>query len=128
MLEELDCFEGVLVATSNLKHHLDPAIFRRFLFSQEISMPDSHTRSRILDDSIKLGSLPVAIKPLLQDLSWSPAQLRNIERKIRQFEFIDFLDPALIQWVFEQEGILSKRGSLGFIQKKFRKLSQTEDV
>jgi len=118
MLEELDCFEGVLVATTNLKHHLDPAFFRRFLFSQEISMPDSHTRSRILVDSIKLGSLPVAIKTLLQHLSWSPAQLRNIERKIRQFEFMDFLEPALIQWIFEQEGILSQGGNLGFAQKK----------
>lgn len=118
MLEELDCFEGILVATTNLKHHLDPAFFRRFLFSQEISMPDSHTRSRILDDSIKLGSLPARVKPLLQQLSWSPAQLRNIERKIRQFEFMDLFDPALIQWLFEQEGILSQGGNLGFAQKK----------
>jgi hypothetical protein len=54
----------------------------------------------------------------LQHLSWSPAQLRNIERKIRQFEFLDLLDPALIQWVFEQEGILSQGGNLGFSQKK----------
>ncbi len=118
MLEELDRFEGILVATTNLKHHLDSAFFRRFLFCQEISMPDTQTRSRILDDSIKLGSLPAAVKPLLQHLSWSPAQLRNIERKIRQFQFLDLLDPALIQWLFEQEGILSQGGNLGFAQKK----------
>jgi hypothetical protein len=118
MLEELDRFEGILVATTNLKHHLDPAFFRRFLFCQQISIPDTQTRSRILDDSIKLGSLPAAAKPLLQQLSWSPAQLRNIERKIRQFEFMDLLDPELIQWLFDQEGILSQGGNLGFAQKK----------
>jgi AAA+ superfamily predicted ATPase len=118
MLEELDCFEGILVATTNLKHHLDSAFFRRFLFSQEISMPDIQTRNRILDDSIKLGSLPARVKPLFQQLSWSPSQLRNIERKIRQFEFMDLFDPALIQWLFEQEGILSQGGNLGFSQKK----------
>jgi hypothetical protein len=27
-------------------------------------------------------------------------------------------DPALIQWLFEQEGILSQGGNLGFAQKK----------
>lgn len=118
MLEELDHFEGILVATTNLKHHLDPAFFRRFLFCQETCMPDTQTRSRILDDSIKLGSLPAAAQPILQHLSWSPAQLRNIERKFRQFEFMDLLDPTLIQWVFEQEGILSQGGNLGFAQKK----------
>ena len=31
---------------------------------------------------------------------------------------MDLLDPALIQWLFDQEGILSQGGNLGFAQKK----------
>ena len=122
MLEELDHFEGILIATTNVKQHLDTAFFRRFSFCQEISLPDYQVRERLLSDSIKRGNLPEAMKALMLPLAWSPAQLRNVEQKIRQFAAIKPLNSELLHWVLAQEGIVNQGTSLGFVQKKVEKI------
>src|SRR5690554_2339245 len=40
ILEELENFRGILVATTNLQDNLDPAFERRFLFKVRFSKPD----------------------------------------------------------------------------------------
>lgn len=122
MLEEMDHFDGVLIATTNVKQHLDTAFFRRFSFCQEISLPDYQVRERLLSDSIKRGNLPEAMKALMLPLAWSPAQLRNVEQKIRQFAAIKPLHSELLYWVLAQEGIVNQGTSLGFVQKKVEKI------
>jgi DNA polymerase III delta prime subunit len=122
MLEELDHFEGVLIATTNVKQHLDTAFFRRFSFCQEISLPDYQVRERLLSDSIKRGNLPEAMKAFMLPLAWSPAQLRNVEQKIRQFAAIKPLHSELLHWVLAQEGIVNQGTGLGFVQKKVEKI------
>src|SRR5690606_29460031 len=47
LLEELENFRGILIATTNLVNNLDSAFDRRFLFKVEFQQPDLEVRSKI---------------------------------------------------------------------------------
>jgi len=47
LLEELENFEGILIATTNLVSNLDPAFERRFLFKVRFHKPNDAIRARI---------------------------------------------------------------------------------
>jgi hypothetical protein len=47
ILEELECIEGIVIATTNLIDNLDSAFERRFLFKTLLSDPDEPARVRI---------------------------------------------------------------------------------
>lgn len=47
LLEELECFEGVFVATTNLKESIDPAFMNRFIDKIHFPMPDAAVRLQI---------------------------------------------------------------------------------
>ena len=47
LLEEIERFEGILMATSNAVDNLDPAFDRRFLFKIKLEEPDVEARYRI---------------------------------------------------------------------------------
>ena len=46
-LQELERFEGLLVATTNLAHNLDPAFERRFLFRITVHEPEPAVMAKI---------------------------------------------------------------------------------
>ena len=56
LLEELEAFEGILVATTNHTANLDEAYDRRFLVKLQVSAPDPATRKRIWRD--RMPELP----------------------------------------------------------------------
>lgn len=47
ILEELETFPGILIATTNLMENIDPAFFRRFHYKIELPFPDAECRSQI---------------------------------------------------------------------------------
>ena len=53
-LDEMDTFEGILVATTNLPQAFDAAIFRRFLLKIHVGVPNIATRQRIWRDILPL--------------------------------------------------------------------------
>lgn len=47
LLQELETFEGILIATTNLADNIDPAFERRFIFKMEFRKPSAEVRARI---------------------------------------------------------------------------------
>jgi AAA+ superfamily predicted ATPase len=87
ILEELENFEGILIATTNLANNLDPAFERRFLFKIQFQKPDISIRAQIW----KL-KLPFLVKKecilLAEKFDFSGGQIDNVLRKNEIHEVI----------------------------------------
>lgn len=128
-LETLEHFKGTLIATTNLYQNIDEAFHRRFLFQQEITIPDRNTRELILNNSTFNHLIPEELQHTIIQSEWSPAQIKNIDRKIKQLQTIQKIDQQLVEWLFIQDGLLQKKRKLGFMQqnseKEFSKKAST---
>jgi len=80
ILEELENFEGIFFATTNLAKNLDSAFDRRFLFKIEFRKPEVSVKAQIWNS--KLPSLSAADSETLANLfDFSGGQIDNIVRK-----------------------------------------------
>ncbi|MBG7613194.1 AAA family ATPase [Polaribacter sp. BAL334] len=80
LLEEIENFEGILIATSNLTKNMDSAFERRFLFKIEFQKPNIAAKSQIWKS--KLPNLSIDDCDLLASLfDFSGGQIDNIVRK-----------------------------------------------
>ncbi len=107
MLEALEEFKGVLVATTNMYQNIDVAFHRRFLFKYKIDLPDASTKKALLKDSFISEFIDQATIKNIINSRWSPAQLRNLEQKIEQFELLNELNENLILEMLTEEGLLN---------------------
>jgi SpoVK/Ycf46/Vps4 family AAA+-type ATPase len=80
ILQKLESFIGIFVATTNLTNNIDGAFDRRMLYKQRFDLPDENTRLRILENAF-----PAFSGELLQDVSrkynLSGGQIQNIKKK-----------------------------------------------
>lgn len=81
LLEELESFEGIFMATTNLEKHFDEAFDRRFLYKMKFEKPGYATQLAIwksrfpeVDESMLSG--------LSKTYSLTGAQVENIQKKI----------------------------------------------
>lgn len=80
LLEELENFEGILIATTNLANNLDKAFERRFLFKIKFQQPTIPIRSQIW--KLRLPELAQSEANYLADaFDFSGGQIDNIIRK-----------------------------------------------
>ncbi len=80
ILEELERFDGIFMATTNLVGNLDAAFDRRFLFKIEFRKPDQQARTRIW--KLKIPSLTRReCESLAGRFEFSGGQIDNIARK-----------------------------------------------
>ncbi len=87
ILEELENFEGILIATTNLATNLDFAFERRFLFKIEFHKPDIHIKAQIW--KLKLPHLSNSeSETLASQFDFSGGQIDNIVRKNEIHEII----------------------------------------
>ena len=87
LLEELENFEGILIATTNLANNLDSAFERRFLFKVQFHKPNAKIRAKIWKS--KLPSLKIKDCNLLANkFDFSGGQIDNIVRKNEVYEII----------------------------------------
>ena len=107
MLEALEEFKGVLVATTNMYQNIDVAFHRRFLFKYKIDLPDASTKKALLKDSFISEFIDQATIKNIINSRWSAAQLRNLEQKIEQFELLNELNENLILEMLTEEGLLN---------------------
>ncbi len=129
LLELLEDFRGVVIATTNLYQNIDEAFHRRFLFRQAISLPDIKTRELILANSTLNRFISPRLREQVLDSSWSAAQIKNIEIKIKQLSFIQAIDESLVELLMTQDEMLIKKRKLGFVQKNNRSIpSQPEQI
>ncbi|MBI9037737.1 MAG: AAA family ATPase [Bacteroidales bacterium] len=87
LLEELENFDGILIATTNLANNLDSAFERRFLFKIQFHKPNTTVRAKIWKS--KLPFLEIKDCNLLADkFDFSGGQIDNVLRKNEIHEII----------------------------------------
>lgn len=118
LLQELEEFEGILVATTNLTSSLDKAFERRFLFKIELQKPSSLVRAKILQN--RLPELEESkANYLAEKYHLSGGQLMNVHKKVMinqllypEKNWISQLEEWMEQETIGLEG--SKHSSIGF--------------
>lgn len=87
LLEELERFEGILIATTNLQGNLDAAFERRFLFKVMFDSPSTDIKAKIWQS--KLTDIdPFFAMQLAKDFSFSGGEIDNIVRKATMQEVL----------------------------------------
>ena len=87
LLEELENFEGILIATTNLVQNLDPAFERRFLFKIRFYKPNQDIRARIWKSKLPFLDKQDCMA-LAEKYDFSGGQIDNIMRKSEIYEVI----------------------------------------
>lgn len=94
ILQEIETFSGILIATTNLISNFDKAFERRFLYKIEFSKPDCTIRSQIwrlkLPDLSEREALTLA-----EQFDFSGGQIDNIVRKFEINGIIEKRKPKL---------------------------------
>lgn len=80
LLEELERFEGILIATTNLTSNFDPAFERRFLYKIQFRKPDVEAQSKIWQMMIRDLAAADA-RTLAERYDFSGGQIENVARK-----------------------------------------------
>ncbi len=80
ILEELENFKGILMATTNMVNNLDDAYDRRFLFKVEFFKPNVDTRTKIWQSKMPQLTLEQCYE-LSTDFDLTGGQINNITRK-----------------------------------------------
>ncbi|GAA4314645.1 hypothetical protein GCM10023115_28140 [Pontixanthobacter gangjinensis] len=88
LLEELENFEGIFIATTNLIDNLDPAFARRFLFKVQINLPGKEARKEIWKNKIDFLTSE-QYKELALRFHFSGGEIENITCKIFMHEIIN---------------------------------------
>ncbi len=118
MLEELENFEGILIATTNLTNNLDAAFERRFLFKIRFQKPDTLTRAKIWKSKLPFLSNDDCML-LAAQYDFSGGQIDNVVRKSEIQEVIrgGKVKSADLMIFCNEEVFVAERAKLGFVKK-----------
>ncbi|MCF6365058.1 MAG: AAA family ATPase [Bacteroidales bacterium] len=94
ILQELETFEGIFIATTNLPENFDSAFERRFLFKIEFKKPDNDTKLKIWKSKLK-GLTKEEYDLLNTKFDLTGGQIDNIVRKINMYEVLNGRLPSL---------------------------------
>ena len=87
ILEEMEKFEGIMIATTNLADNLDAAFERRFLFKVKFDNPSIEAKKKIWKN--KLNWLDdKSLETIAGAYDFSGGQIDNIARKVEMDEII----------------------------------------
>ena len=118
LLQELEEFEGIFMATTNLADQLDSAFDRRLLYKIDFKKPAETVRKKILTNVFKDISAKT-IDALTEKFSLTGGQIANIKKKLLVKSVLDItLDQeSYLSTLCNEEFILSKSGrsTIGFI-------------
>jgi ABC-type dipeptide/oligopeptide/nickel transport system ATPase subunit len=119
LLQELEKFEGIFIATTNLVDNLDKAFDRRFLYKLRFDKPGANTVAQIWKS--KFPDVPMTIiKRICSQISLSGGQIENIRKKVSVDAILDEKVRLTESYLFklaQEENILDKknhRDTIGF--------------
>ena len=117
LLEELEKFEGIFFATTNLVDNMDSAFERRFLYKVEFEKPSSSTRAKIW--KVKLPQLKDEDIQAIAHYELSGGQIENVSRKYMLDTILNLkaFDIQAIKKLCENEGNFKKNpiyNTIGF--------------
>lgn len=81
LLDEIERFEGILIATTNLIDNIDPAFDRRFLFKLKLDNPTFDVKKKIWKSKLE-GVDDNIITSLSRNYEFSGGQIDNIVKKV----------------------------------------------
>ena len=104
LLEELETFDGILFATTNLTDNLDSAFERRFLFKVKFSQPSLENAAKIWKAKLPYLATNQTIY-LAQHFTFSGGQMENIAKKCIFNEILQGEKPSFddLKLICEQE-------------------------
>lgn len=116
ILEEMENFEGIFMATTNLANNLDTAFERRFLFKLPFKKPSSATSAKIWKARLPQFS-PEECRILAEKFDFSGGQIDNVVRKFEISEIIHGSQPSMQQVLLfcQEEQMTVKTTQIGFI-------------
>jgi AAA+ superfamily predicted ATPase len=120
LLEELENFKGIFLATTNLADNLDKAFDRRFLFKIKFEKPELAARTAIWMDKINDLSMEDA-SYLADNFDLTGGQIDNIVRKCEIKSVIEGADAdfeMLKNYCIEELVLSSKSGNFIGFQKR----------
>lgn len=92
ILEEMENFEGILFATTNLVENMDAAFERRFLFKLRFDSPEQDCAAKIWRLKFPLMTEDESLK-LATDFNFSGGEMENIARKCLMDELLSGIKP-----------------------------------
>ena len=110
VLQEMETFDGIMIATTNLEQSLDGAFERRFLYKIRFERPDVEQRKKIWQSMLPTLSDDTALQ-LATSYDFSGGQIENIVRKCDVESILygeSSVDAAKIQRFCQEETILKK--------------------
>lgn len=119
LLQELEDFEGIFIATTNLASHLDMAFERRLLYKIEFKKPEPEVRASILQAAFN-GIDPKILCELNFQYDLTGGQIANMRKKLLVESLLNQQidkEKALIHFCEEEFVLRAKSTSvIGFIQ------------
>jgi KaiC/GvpD/RAD55 family RecA-like ATPase len=116
LLQALEDFEGILIATTNQTQNFDTAFDRRFLYKLHFELPDINTRTSIIAQELPM--LDIALQQhIATTYSLSGAQIHNIKRRIVMRQILSSAFTPEWNWlkpVIESECKLPHETEIGF--------------
>ena len=114
ILELLENFKGILIATTNVEKNMDKAFERRFLFKSKVDFPSMEVREILVENSPINQRISKDFSEQLIQSDWSPAQLVNCELKIELLNELSELNEKEIETILIEDGLLKVKSKLGF--------------
>ena len=120
LLQYLEDFEGIFMATTNYINNLDDAFDRRIFYKKAFELPDENTRFQILQDLFPEWPSDW-IKDIASDFELSGSQIQNIKRKLLVDSILFDIDYSnkelLVKYIEEELGFRKKnRTEIGFFK------------
>lgn len=115
ILEEMENFEGILMATTNLTDNLDAAFERRFLFKIEFNKPEFKINQKIWEHNFPFLTEKESQK-LAYNYQFSGGQISNIKRKaeIKQIIYNEQIKLSSIVQFCNEERLYKQVKKIGF--------------
>jgi len=120
LLQYLEDFEGIFMATTNYINNLDDAFDRRIFYKKAFELPDENARFQILQDLFPEWPSDW-IKDIASDFELSGSQIQNIKRKLLVDSILFDIDYSnkelLVNYIEEELGFRKKnRTEIGFFK------------
>lgn len=112
ILEEMETFDGILIATTNLANNLDEAFDRRFLFKMEFQRPTIEAKQHMWKSKLPMLN-DDECKKLAMQYDLSGGEIDNIVRKVTMNEVLYGAVPTIeyINELCRNERINARNGS-----------------
>jgi SpoVK/Ycf46/Vps4 family AAA+-type ATPase len=117
LLEEMENFDGILFATTNLVPNLDSAFERRFLYKIEYTPPQTEARFAIWESHFPELDAD-DLKMLAENFMLSGGQIENIVRKTTLNNLLYGNAPdieEIFKFCLEESSLQKTKNSIGFM-------------